>query len=1082
MALVSPGVEVTIVDESQYVPSDTGTVASIIIATAQDKTSGAGTATAAGTTAANAGNTFKIGSQRELTATFGNPNFFKTAAGTPIHGYEINEYGLMAAYSLLGVSNSVYVTRADIDLAALVPNQNRPLGAPTNGTIWLDTGADSRWGIFEWNPSTGAFTNKVPRVITVASDLDGGVPKTAIGAIGDYAVVATNVSNPVYYKNRSNAWVLLGGSTWQTSWSTIAGTVTSPTLVSGNTITINSTTVTLSGTTATALASSITSAGITGVTSAAVNNKVEIYATSSAASDGSTTDGKIILANASGSILSASGLTAGTYACPLLQQSPHYTVPEWKSTDTVSRPSGSIWVKTTASNLGAQLDVSYYNSITSQFDSTSSILYENDQSASKSLDRTGGKAILVGSYYTQYDVTENDTATYKIFRRYATGIMEVTGNINAAAPLTSSETFTLSASAANSAAMTSPTTVIVSGTTLSSLASDINGANIANVSAAVTSDGYLTIAHALGGNIIAKDTSGTPLADAGFVTTLTSGQIRAGNSSDLIISNWVAPTYTAALSSPSADPADNSYWYHTGFEVDIMIHDGSAWKGYQNVTSDTRGHNLSNTSPGGVIISASEPTTQSDLTSLVVGDLWLDSSDLENYPMIYRYQLDNGENAWVLIDNTDQLTENGIIFADARFMGDTTTDIVTGTIATTLSLLTSDVVDIDKPDPTIYPRGMLLFNTRRSTYNVKKFRRNYFSRTNFSDTTLYPTLPTEKDAWVTSSGNRNDGSPFMGRKAIRSVVVAAMKAATDSSEELREDSRDFNIIAAPGYPELISNMVSLNNDRRNTAFVVGDTPMRLAATGTAIQNWATNGALAADNGEDGLVTSDAYLGVFYPSGQTTDLSGSTITVPASHMILRTIARSDDQSYQWFAPAGTRRGLVDNVGSIGYINAATGEFQVDNVRESMRDTLYTNRINPITFFNGTGILNYGNKTRATATSALDRINVARLIAVMRKTIQRTAFSFVFEPNDKITRDELKEQIEQFMNDLVAKRGIYDYLVVCDESNNTNDRIDRNELYVDIAIEPTKATEFIYIPIRLKNTGEIASGSIASSNSV
>ena len=200
------------------------------------------------------------------------------------------------------------------------------------------------------------------------------------------------------------------------------------------------------------------------------------------------------------------------------------------------------------------------------------------------------------------------------------------------------------------------------------------------------------------------------------------------------------------------------------------------------------------------------------------------------------------------------------------------------------------------------------------------------------------------------------------------------------------------------------------------------------------------------------------------------------------MILRTIARSDDQSYQWFAPAGTRRGLVDNVGSIGYINAATGEFQVDNVRESMRDTLYTNRINPITFFNGTGILNYGNKTRATTTSALDRINVARLVAVMRKTIQRTAFSFVFEPNDKITRDELKEQIEQFMNDLVAKRGIYDYLVVCDESNNTNDRIDRNELYVDIAIEPTKATEFIYIPIRLKNTGEIASGSISSSNSV
>ena len=102
--------------------------------------------------------------------------------------------------------------------------------------------------------------------------------------------------------------------------------------------------------------------------------------------------------------------------------------------------------------------------------------------------------------------------------------------------------------------------------------------------------------------------------------------------------------------------------------------------------------------------------------------------------------------------------------------------------------------------------------------------------------------------------------------------------------------------------------------------------------------------------------------------------------------------------------------------------------------------------------------------------------------MRKTVQRTAVGFVFEPNDKITRDELKQLIEQLMNDLVAKRGIYDYLVVCDESNNTNDRIDRNELYVDIAIEPTKAAEFIFIPIRLKNTGEIASGNVAAAQSV
>jgi len=1083
MALVSPGVEVTVIDESNFVANQAGTVASLIVATAQDKTSGTGTGTAAGTTSANAGKTYLISSQRDLVSTFGNPSFYQTAAGTPIHGYEINEYGLMAAYSLLGVSNRVYVTRAAVNLSELASSTSRPVGSPAGGTIWFDTGTDTRWGVFEWSKSSDTFTNKSDiTVITSTTDLTGGVPKTSIGAIGSYAVVATNVSNPLYYKNRSNAWVLVGSTSWQTSWPSIAGTSASPTLTNNNSIVLNGTTVTLSGTTVAQLAANITSASITGVTAAAVDNKIEIYATSSAASDGSTTDGKVTLANGSGTILTNTGLTAGTYACPKIQQSEHYSVPEYKTTDTTPRPTGSIWIKTTATNTGASFDISVYDTATAAFSAVTAPLYENDQTALKNLDATGGKTIAAGSYYVQFDVSENDTVTYKIFRRYAAGILEVTGNINAATPLTGSETFTIQASAANSTTLTSAVSVTLSGTALADMASDINAANVANVSAAVTADGFLTISHSLGGSLLLKDTSGTPLTDAGIVTTLTTGQVRAGNSSDLIVSNWVAPTHTASATSPSADPTADRYWYHGGTEADILISDGTNWKGYQNVTSDARGFNLSNTDPDGVIFSATAPTTQSDETALVVGDLWLDTSDLENYPKLYRYEVVSSENRWVLIDNTDQTTEDGILFADARFMGDTSTDVITGTLATTKSLLTSDVVDIDRPDPTLYPRGMLLFNTRRSSYNVKQFKSDYFSRTNFSDTTLYPTLPTEKDAWVTSSGNKSDGSPFMGRKAVRSVVSASMKSAIDGSEELREDARTFNVIAAPGYPELIPNMVSLNNDRRSTGFVVGDTPLRLAATGTAIQSWASNQVASAVDGEDGLTTSDPYLGVFYPAGQTNDLSGNTIVVPSSHMALRTISRSDDQSFPWLAPAGSRRGLVDNATAIGFINSATGEFTGDNVRESLRDTLYQQRVNPITFFNGVGIMNYGNKTRAAATSSLDRINVARLVAYLRKTMQETALGFVFEPNDKITRDELKEQIEQLMNDLVAKRGIYDYLVVCDDTNNTPTRIDRNELYVDIAIEPVKAAEFIFIPIRLKNTGEISSGNVAAANAV
>ena len=96
----------------------------------------------------------------------------------------------------------------------------------------------------------------------------------------------------------------------------------------------------------------------------------------------------------------------------------------------------------------------------------------------------------------------------------------------------------------------------------------------------------------------------------------------------------------------------------------------------------------------------------------------------------------------------------------------------------------------------------------------------------------------------------------------------------------------------------------------------------------------------------------------------------------------------------------------------------------------------------------------------------------MVIYLRSQLNRLAKPYIFEPNDKITRDEIKQQVESVMLELVGQRALYDYLVVCDESNNTPTRIDRNELYVDIAIEPVKAVEFIYIPIRLKNTGEIA----------
>ena len=1074
MVLTSPGVEVTIIDESNYVPAIQGTIPLVIVTTAQDKTSGSGTGVAAATTAADAGTIHLISSQRDLVTKFGNPLFYQTTTGTPIHGYELNEYGLMAAYSLLGASNRCYVVRADVDLAELAATGSRPAGNPAGGTYWLDT-ADTRWGFQEWNQTTGVFTNKVPLVLTDVNDVTGSVPKTSVGQVGSYAVVATSINNPLYYKNSANAWALVGSATWQQSWPAVQGTVANPTLTNSDSIDINTTTVTLVGTTVAALASDINTAAITGVSAAAVGGRLEIYVTAASQSNGAVTDGIMDLQTNTGTILADAGFTAGTFASPALQFSGHTSVPAWRTTDTTPRPSGSIWSKTTSINLGSNFDVSLFSSASGSFGSIATPLYANDQTAIFNLDSTGGQAIAVGTLFMQYDVNEDVSATYKLFRQAFAGDLVVTGTV-AAPTFVASDAFTIQASVPGSSTLSTAATVVMSGATAETFATDVNGAAIANVEASVAASGAVVITHTRGGVLVLLETVNNPLDDAGITTAVASGVVRSGNNSDLIASNWIAPTYTASATTPSADPVDNTYWYDSTLEADFMVHDGSAWRGY-NFGVDARGYDLSLTDPAGPILSVSTPTVQSDLSALEHGDIWIDTSDLDNYPVIYRWESVNAESVWVLLDNADGTTEAGIIFADARWTVDATTDVVTGDKATIVELLASDYVDLDRPDPALYPRGILMFNTRRSGLSVKQFRDEYFSRTNFPDTGLYPTLPTEKDAWVSNSGNREDGSPFMGRKAQRNIVVEAVKASITSNTELREEQRNYNLLSAPGYPEAIAQLVELNNDRRNTGFVIGDTPFRVSPD--SAQNWVTNANLATDNSEDGIVTFSEYLGVFYPSGSTNDLAGNTIVVPPSHMMLRTIISSDNKSFPWFAPAGTRRGVVDNVNSIGYIDATTGEFKTIGVREGLRDTLYSNEVNPITFIPGTGIVNYGNKTRANTPSAMDRINVARLITFVRSQLQTIAQGYVFEPNDEITRNEIKQQIEQLLNDIVAKRGIFDYLVVCDNSNNTADRIDRNELYVDIAIEPVKAAEFIFIPVRIKNTGEIASGNVATS---
>jgi len=1087
MALVSPGVEVTVIDESQYIPSAVNTVPYFLIATAQNKVSSDGVTVAAGTLAANANKTYLITSQRDLAATFGVPFFYQTTTGTAINGYELNEYGLLAAYSSLGITNRCYVQRANIDLSELTASLVRPTGNPNDGDYWLDT-STSVWGIQEWNQTTNTFTVKTPIVITDTADVvnfsaGNYTPNADIGSIGDYAISAVATSNPGYYKNASNAWVLVGGDAWKASWPTITGTGTPTSLTAGNIIVINGTTVTVSATNTLAqLSTDINAAAIPGVTSSVVSSKLQLTANSLTTPDISSLVGGAIDIDitSTSALLLALGIPAGVYYAPTYLPSYSYQAPRWAVGQPVTAtnwpsPTGSVWNNMSPANSGVSLKVKKYSSALGTFVSQTTGTYSNPTAAIYALDPTGGgKNIPVGTTVAIWDAISYGGAdpymALEIIERSSLGPTVITGSTNTPGPFVNGTTFRITGSQTDGTSQGA--NVTINGTNTAAFITAVSSANITNVSASVNSSGAIVMTHSTGGNMSLQNLTGTPVTLAGFTVDTPGCRPAFRTANAIALTNWQSTpefTYTASTTAPDQDPADGRLWYYsTVSDADILIQNDGEWVGYRTVNPDVRGFDLTETDPAGPLIAATAPIEQSDGTALVYGDLWIDTSDLENYPKLYRWELVTGVAQWVEVDTTDQVTQNGILFADARWAGNGTTDPVMDPFPTIESLLTSSYLDLDAPNPDLYPEGMLLFNTRRSGYNVKSFQSDYFNAESYPD----DTLPTVKSTWLTASGNRDDGAMWSGRQAQRQLIVQAMKAGIDTSEAAREEQNQFSLIAATAYPELIPNMVALSNERNNTLFVVGDTPMRLPATGTDLAAWATNNGGLGFRTEDGLVTASQYLGTFYPSCQTTDLSGNTVVTAPSHMMMRTIIRSDAVSYPWLAPAGTRRGVVDNAIAIGYIDAATGEFQQLNMGQGLRDVLYENDINPITFIPGVGIVNFGNKTTTSITSALDRINVSRLVAFLRGRLEEIGKLYLFEPNDDITRAEITNTVNSLMIDLVAKRGIYDYLVVCDLSNNTPARIDRNELWLDIAIEPVKAVEFIYIPLRIKNTGEIS----------
>lgn len=915
-SLVSPGVSISVIDQSINVGAGPGTVPLIFIATQQDKSDPTGTSVAVGTTQANAGKVYSITSQRDLVSTFGDPVFY-SVSGTSLNGYPLNEYGLLAAYSYLGISNLCRVVRADINAAQLEASPDTPSSPAAVGTYWFDeSSAGSAYGLFV---RSGTFPNEIWTTVTPSFKYNfatgtTNTPVSGDGVVGNYATVfQTESANLSYWLKTATGWSQIG----ELAYTSAAGAVST-----GAVITVNSTSGLVAG---------MTPAITAGVGTFAANTVILSV-------DSATT----FTVSAVPSVALSGGATVVTASAGVAIQS---VWPDLTSASTTQK----YWIKTTSPAQGANLVL-------------------------RRMDATVGAFVQVETPILADDTAAN---TY-----YSTDALGSAGQIYVQPVPFGAATSLQFNQASGATGPWAPLAVIV-GSASVPVQGPANGQLWFNALLGLDSDGLSTV------DILVNDG-----ADHWLNCNLPGFSLPGA-------------TGNPTLYAQSADPRDNI------------------------------------------------PTP-----TLVAGDVWVDT-DVAPYPVIKRWS----GTAWVLVDNSNQTSPSGIIFQDARPNPLYKLGGSVGTGENNGGGNNPDL-DADAPDAALYPKGFLLWNTRYSTNNVKVWDSPYV----FNSVTASPdnTNDGSTGRWVTTSGNNPAGVPYMGAAAQNICIVKAIQSAIVSNEEIRAEDLYYNLIAAPGYVEAIDEMLVLNTDRKETAFVVGDTPFTLNATGTALQNWATNASVAFGNGADGLVSASKYFAAWYPSGLSTNVDGTDVVVPPSHMALRTIAYNDQVAYPWFAPAGLQRGVVNNAASVGYVNAS-GQYVPAKLNEGQRDILYTNGINPIRTMPTGGIVVFGQKTRQPYSSATDRINVVRLENYLRYQLNNLAQPFLFEPNDSTTRKAVKDAFDRFLSELITLRGLYDFLVVCDLSNNTPARIDRNELWIDIAVQPVKAIEYIYIPIRIKNTG-------------
>ena len=305
-----------------------------------------------------------------------------------------------------------------------------------------------------------------------------------------------------------------------------------------------------------------------------------------------------------------------------------------------------------------------------------------------------------------------------------------------------------------------------------------------------------------------------------------------------------------------------------------------------------------------------------------------------------------------------------------------------------------------------------------------------------------PSVPVNLGSSITAGNTQG----FDCSSTSASGYVAYAKALNAISNV---DEYDINMLVTPGIVRTLHSSVVTKAidvvEARQDAFYISD----FAEAGSSISDVTTQ-ANAVDTN---------YAATYYPWVKTVDTNtNKLISVPPSVLMPAVFAANDAIGAEWFAPAGLNRGGI--VGAVSVLNRLT---------HSERDTLYENKVNPIASFPGQGIVAFGQKTLQDRASALDRINVRRLLITVKKFVASTSRFLVFEQNTAQTRGKFINTVQPYLEGIQQRQGLYSFRVVMDETNNTPDVIDRNILAGQIFLQPAKTAEFIVIDFNILPTG-------------